>query len=915
MVCDAAQQLGRRKTCISRYKKSVKKHSLIVQCAKSSSSAQVTATATDGRYNKQSGCPRGALWTVHKLGGACVATPEVIDAAAGVMQQNAESTKAPAGAQFLVVSAMGGSPKVTDLLLSAVEHAASRDESYRVDVDTVVQRYTSAAKSLLEEPDEFLASLQADADNVLSMLGAMASAGMSAPAFRDYVAGHGEIWCAKLVTTLLQQKGMSAAFLDARDVLTVSESLDGQTVDIEWEASNRALDQWWSTHCSTGSPDVVVCTGFIASDTSGHPTTLRRNGSDYSATAFGGLLQCREITIWSDVDGVFSADPRKVPEAVALQQLSYNEAWELSYFGANVLHPRTTVPAMSQNVPVVLRNFFNLSNPGTRISADATIENAKGSTERKHQFDRPALNQIVKGFSTIDDVSMINVEGTGMVGVQGTAASIFNAVSDAGCNVIMISQASSEHSVSFAVKTAEAEAAVSAVTRAFSQAIADGRIWRVGRIDGCTVLAAVGQRMSSTYGVCAMLFDALAKASVNVIAVAQGSSEYNVTTVVSEQDSSRALAAVHSRFYLSETPIGLGIIGPGQIGGTLLQQFSEQADYLRKEFNIDLRLFGIADTSKMVCNEYGIAFDSWQALLDSQDAAEDTDIDRFTQRMLDNPWPNKVIVDCSSSDILAGEYLNWLKQGIHVVTPNKKANSGPLQYYKSLREQQRRSYTHYFYEATVGAGLPILSTLQQLRETGDRVQRVEGILSGTLSYIFNVWDSSTAFSSIVKQAQDQGFTEPDPRDDLNGMDVARKVVILARECGMDVELNDLEVESLVPEELTDVSVEEFMKRLPEHDGKAAKRLEEANQNDSVLRFVGVVDVQNKYVGVKLGMYPADHPFASMQGTDNILSFQTKRYSPPSQPLVIRGPGAGAEVTAGGVFADVLKVAARLGAPS
>lgn len=428
--------------------------------------------------------------------------------------------------------------------------------------------------------------------------------------------------------------------------------------------------------------------------------------------------------------------------------------------------------------------------------------------------------------------------------------------------MIMISQASSEHSVSFAVKTAEADAAVSAVTAAFSEAIADGRISRVGRVDNCTVLAAVGQRMSATYGVCAMLFDALAKANVNVMAVAQGCSEYNVTTVISQEDSSRALSAVHSRFYLSETPLGVGVIGPGLIGSTLLQQFAEQSAYLHKEFNIDLRLLGVANTSRMATSQVGLPLDCWQnSLQEASEASEPTDLDRFTELMMESACPNKVIVDCTSSDAVANRYMDWIKQGIHVVTPNKKANSGPYDFYSQLREHQRKSYTHYFYEATVGAGLPVVSTLQQLKETGDRIKRVEGIVSGTLSYIFNVWDGTTPFSQVVADAKNAGFTEPDPRDDLNGMDVARKFVILARECGLRVDLSDLQVESLVPPELEDVSsVDEFMEKLPQYDDRLEARLQEARNEDAVLRFVGFVDVENNTAGVKLGKCACSPPF-------------------------------------------------------
>ena len=878
---------------------------------KSSQGRQCQSSATTASDSQiSSAWPRGPHWEVHKFGGACVADAGVIAQGVSMVADCASRGISP----FLVVSAMGGSPKVTDLLMQAVEDAEKRDESYLLHLSTVRERYESCAQQLLsdangsnedEELSRFLHCLQHDFENLKSMLQAMASAGMSAPAFRDHVVGHGEIWCAQLFAALLRSRGIASSFLDAREVLTVRESSEGQSVDVLWEESANALDQWWNKSSHVKTPHVVVATGFIAADHEGKPTTLKRNGSDYSATAFGALLQCCEITIWSDVDGVFSADPRKVPEAVALRHMSYNEAWELSYFGANVLHPRTTLPAIQDDIPITLRNFFKLDQPGTRISS--LQDQASSSSD---PTSRPMLNEIVKGFSTIDNVSLINVEGTGMVGVQGTAASIFGAVRDVGCNVIMISQASSEHSVCFAVKTDEASAAVAALNSSFSQAIAEGRIWRVSRVDGCTILAAVGQRMCATHGVCAMLFDALAKANVNVIAVAQGCSEYNVTTVVSENDSSKALAAVHSRFYLSETPIGIAVVGPGQIGSTLMRQIHEQSEYLRQEFNIDLRLYGVADTKRMITSTTGISLDSWQHA-----ASEDTDIKRFTQNMLDNPLPNKVIVDCTSSHDVARCYLNWLESGIHVITSNNRANSGEFHYYASLREKQRRSYTHFFYEATVGAGLPILSTLQQLKETGDKLHRIEGVLSEPLSYIFNMWTGKSQFSEVVKQAIEEGITEQDPRDDLSGIDVARKVVILARECGMHISLEDLNIDSFVPAELENVSVDEFIHRLPEHDERMMHRLNEAKEDNCVLRFVGIIDMLQGFAEVQLRNFAKDHPFGNIQGTENILLLRSRRYSPPAQPLVIRGPGAGPEVTAGGVFGDVLRLAGFLGSPS
>jgi aspartokinase/homoserine dehydrogenase 1 len=419
--------------------------------------------------------------------------------------------------------------------------------------------------------------------------------------------------------------------------------------------------------------------------------------------------------------------------------------------------------------------------------------------------------------------------------------------------------------------------------------------------------------MASTPGVSAILFDALAKANINVRAIAQGCSEYNITVVLKQEDCVRALRAVHSRFFLSKTTLAVGIIGPGLIGGTLLDQLKDQAAVLKENMNIDLRVIGISGSRTMHLSDIGVDLNQWKELLRKE--AEPADLDSFVRHLSENHvFPNKVLVDCTADTYVACHYYDWLKKGIHVITPNKKANSGPLDRYLKLRTLQRASYTHYFYEATVGAGLPIISTLRGLLETGDKILRIEGIFSGTLSYIFNNFEGTRTFSNVVAEAKEAGYTEPDPRDDLSGTDVARKVIILARESGLRLELSDIPVKSLVPEALRSCSsADEFMQKLPSFDQDWDRQRDEAEAAGEVLRYVGVVDVANRKGRVELQRYKRDHPFAQLSGSDNIIAFTTSRYK--EQPLIVRGPGAGAEVTAGGVFCDILRLASYLGAPS
>jgi aspartokinase/homoserine dehydrogenase 1 len=813
-----------------------------------------------------------------------------------------------------IVSAMGvankGEPKVTDCLINATEMAANRDPTYEVELEKLEEKHVTTAQALLTdkaEYDAYIVAFNEELNDLRSMFKAIYIAGCSTEAFGDFVVGHGELWTARLCAATIRCKGGKAVWIDARDILVVTEAEDGG-VDVNYNLSNANLDKWYDEHMQEGA--VVMVTGFIARTPDGVPTTLKRNGSDYSATIFGALTQAKNITIWTDVDGVFSADPRRVKGAKCLSSISYNEAWELAYFGANVLHPRTTLPAMKYNIPVTLRNYFNQDAPGTSIGMTCSLESDESKIGKFETRDMSG--DLVKGIATIDDVCLINVEGTGMVGVPGTANSVFRTVKEAGCNVVMISQASSEHSICFAVRSHEADAAVAALNKNFEKAIAAGRIHRINAVRDCSILAIVGQNMCQTPGVSAMLFEALAQSAVNVIAIAQGASEYNITVVVSKKDVNKALQAVHGRFYLSKTAISVGLVGPGLVGKTLLRQMKEQIQTLRDEFQVELQIVAITGGRKMLLSNDAIDLDNWE---EAYANGVPMDMDGFTQHVLNSQAPNQIIVDCSASDDVASHYKEWLSQGLHVVTPNKKANSGPLTYYKELRSIQRNSYTHYFYEATVGAGLPIISTLRSLLDAGDKVERIEGIFSGTLSYIFNTLEPGVAFSDIVAQAKEAGYTEPDPRDDLSGMDVARKVTILARECGLNLELSDVPIQSLVPEPLRDIqSVDEFMKELPKFDQDILKQQEEAAAAGEVLRFVGVVDVKAGTGSVELRRYPVDHPFAQLKGSDNIISF-TSRYYTPAGPLVVRGPGAGAEVTAGGVFGDILRVCAYLGAPS
>ncbi|CAJ2668144.1 unnamed protein product [Trifolium pratense] len=863
-------------------------------CTRESPSIKIHSSLTDFSVDvavEEKKLPKGETWSVHKFGGTCVGSSLRINNVADVIINDDSERK------LVVVSAMS---KVTDMMYELINKAQSQDKSYISALDAVAEKHSLTAHELFDGNDlaTFLSNLHQDVGNLKAMLQAIDIAGHATESFTDLIVGHGELWSAQILSYVVKKKGTPCNWMDTREVLVVNPTRADQ-VDPDYLETEQRLNEWYSLNPSK----VIIATGFIASTPQNIPTTLKRDGSDFSAAIMGALFKARQVTIWTDVDGVYSADPRKVSDAVILKTLSYQEAWEMSYFGANVLHPRTISPVIRYGIPIIIRNIFNTSASGTKICHPSIIENE----------DRKILTNYVKGFTTIDNLALINVEGTGMAGVPGTASTIFSAVKEVGANVIMISQASSEHSVCFAVPEKEVKAVSEVLQSIFHSALYAGCLSQVAVIPNCSILAAVGQKMASTPGVSATLFNALAKANINILAIAQGCSEYNVTVVLKREDAIKALRAVHSRFYYSETTIAMGIIGPGLIGSTLLDQLRDQASTLKEESNIDLRVMGIMGSKLMLLDDSGIDLVKWREI--REENGEVADMEKFVQHVHGNHFiPNTVLVDCTADSVIASNYDDWLRKGIHVITPNKKANSGPLNEYLRLRALQRQSYTHYFYEATVGAGLPIIGTLRGLLETGDKILQIEGIFSGTLSYIFNNFKDGRVFSEVVAEAKEAGYTEPDPRDDLSGTDVARKVIILARESGLKLELSDIPVENLVPEQLrVSASAQEFMQNLPKFDQELSKKQEDADTAGEVLRYVGVVDVINQKGSVELRRYKKDHPFAQLSGSDNIIAFTTRRYR--YQPLIVRGPGAGAQVTAGGIFSDILRLASYLGAPS
>ena len=819
-------------------------------------------------------------WVVHKFGGSSVADADCFRKVAAILES------APAGRLGVVLSACRG---VTDALLRLVSLAERSDERLDAEIAQLRARHAAIADELLSPAaaQRYQASFDNDCRELEEALRSLRLPRPSQRSVSDRVAGYGEVWSTRLFQQFFAERARRAgpvAWLDARRVVVVEWTPLGPGV--QWAESRANIE----AQVPALFQGTLVITGFVAIDRRGVPTTLGRNGSDFSASIFGALLGATEIHIWTDVDGVLSADPRRVPDATVIDSLSYSEAMELAYFGAKVIHPQTITPAVKEGIPIWIRNTFAPQKAGTLICS------------------RPVSALPVKGITSIERVALINLEGTGMIGVPGTAHRLFGALREEGISVILISQGSSEHSICCAIPQEQAERAAAVVRSAFERELEEGQIQSVDIDSDQAILAVVGDGMAGTPGIAAKVFTSLGASGVNVRAIAQGASERNISAVVEGRSTMRALRAVHAGLYLSPHTLSIGVIGPGTVGRVLLDQLTTQSEHLRRQFHLDLRVRGIMGSQRMLLADSNVALPEWAARYRA--SSRGADLARFVEHVRLDYLPHTVLVDCTASEAVAAHYADWLAAGIHIVTPNKKANSGDFEYYRRVQSARRSGASHYLYEATVGAGLPIVHTLRDLVQTGDQIAGIEGIFSGTLAYLFNAYDGRRSFSEVVHDARHRGFTEPDPRDDLSGLDVARKLIILGREMGLPLELRDVRVESLVPEELAGGTIEEFMAQLPRHDAAMAARLAAARARGRVLRYTGQLTAAGEAT-VGLQELDAGHAFANIALTDNVVRFATRRYR--DNPLIVQGPGAGPEVTAGGVFADLLRLAAYLGA--
>jgi len=812
---------------------------------------------------------------VLKFGGSSVADPKRIRTVAHIVLNAAKRDRV-----IVVVSAFQG---VTNQLLQCARSAEKGDTTYQQLYNQIAHRHREAIDALLERGkrkstldavDDLLGELQ----NVLHGISLLRDC---PPRALDLAASFGERLSALIIAAYLQQLHTSI-FLDARQLIVTDDQFTHAAV--LFDQTNKKIRSTFNRLMrSKGRGVIPVVTGFVAATEDGRTTTIGRNGSDYTAAILGAALNVSLIEIWTDVDGILSADPRAVPSAFVISEMSYEEAMELSYFGAKVLHPATIAPAVAKKIPIDIKNTLNPGAPGTRISEKA------GNWEG-----------VAKGIASVDDVALLTLRGLGMVGVPGTAERLFRALAAHRVNVILISQASSEHTICFAVSASDLAAARRAVASEFRFEL-QGKLTSLDEKPHQTIMAIVGEGMKGTPGVSGKVFQALGRNSINVSAIAQGASERNISFVIDSAQMNRSLNVIHGAFFEKNKHLAVILVGVGNIGSTLLHQLHQQRSFLLAQ-GYDVRVCGIANSKQYLLDAAGIDLVSWREKL--QRSQRKMTLKDFVDRIGRMEFVNAVLVDCTASSEVVGAYPEFVNANLHIVTPNKKANVLPGKQYNALMDLMKSRNKHFLYEANVGAGLPIISTLSDLIASGDRIEKVEGVFSGTLSYLFNHFDGTKPFSGFVREALQLGFTEPDPREDLSGGDVARKLLILARHLGLHMEMKDIRVENLIPPSLRAGSFsDEFFKRFAKHDAAIQHRLEKARKHGSVLRYVGTL--KGHEASAELKEVPPDHPFAGTKGSDNIIAITTLRYS--RTPLVVQGPGAGADVTAMGVFSDILKL--------
>lgn len=803
-----------------------------------------------------------------KFGGTSVANAQNIKLVLDIVQKKSKKDKLA-----VVVSAFSG---VTDLLLDASKKAAQKDKSYREIIHLIEKKHKDAIDELipLSEQNELLSVINNAVLELKTLLDGCFLLGELSPRTADAVASFGELLSAQIIALALK-----ARYKDSRELIKTNSDFGKANVD--FAKTNQLINKFFKSD----NHQVIILPGFIASDELGNTTTLGRGGSDYTAAIIASATSSESLEIWTDVNGMFTANPKLVKQAIAIETISYQEAMELSHFGAKVLYPPTIQPVLNANIPIWIKNTFEPDNFGTYISSE-----------------NQASGNPIKGISHIDKIALLTLEGSGMIGVAGSSKRLFETLSQHNINVIFITQASSEHSICIGIQNQDADKAKNAIDKTFELEIAQHKIEPCIVEKDLCIVALVGENMKNHQGISGKMFSTLGKNNVNIRAIAQGASERNISVVINEKDVTKALNTLHERFFEDNTKqLNLFVMGIGNVGEKFIEQIAKQKKFLKENLKINVRVIALANSRKMVFNEDGIDLKNWKQEVDN---GEKSSIDAFISKVKELNLRNSIFVDITANYEVASIYEQFLKMSVGVVTCNKIACSSEYENYKKLKGLSRKYNAPFLFETNVGAGLPIIDTLKNLIASGDKVTKIDAVLSGSLNFIFNNFSESYNFHDVVKQAGVEGYTEPDPKIDLSGVDVARKILILIRESGYKMEMEDIENNCFLPDEcMKTTNNEDFFKSLIKHENHFNNLLKEAKEKESRIKFVA--QFNNGKASVGLQFIPKESPFYNLEGKDNIVQFFTERYV--DQPLIIKGAGAGAAVTASGIFADVIRI--------
>lgn len=810
-----------------------------------------------------------------KFGGTSVANARNIFQAERIIKKESLQDRI-----IVVVSALHG---VTDSLIKAAEYASIKDESYHPIIKDLEEKHLDLVKELIPvlEQSSWLSFVKKHFNDMEDIYSGIFVLGEFTDKIKDRITSYGEFLSSNIIAARFQYEGMDSLWMNAQDLIKTDSNFTHAKVDLDITELN--LKNYIAVHPN----QIIIAPGFIAKDQNGNATTLGRGGSDYTAAIFAAAVSAEELQIWTDVSGMMTADPRLASNAKPIPEISYHEAMELSHFGAKVLYPPSIQPVMAKNIDLKIKNTFDPEACGTLVS-----HNLKISADNK--------KQAVAGVSNMSHIALLTLEGSGMVGIPGVSAKLFQCLSIEKINVVLITQGSSEHSITIAVNEKDVFHAENVANASFADDIKLQRMDPLKVETGLSIVALVGENMKNRSGICAKMFGCLGNNGINIRAIAQGSSERNISVVISEKDTRKAVNILHEEFFESEIKqVHLYLCGIGNVGSKLVQQIYEQNNYLRENHLINLRIAGISNSRKMLFSDRGISeseFDSWN------EKGVEASIHGFAEETISRNLRNSVFIDVTASSQVPEVYENLLKRSINIVACNKIAASSDFEQYQILKSTARNHNCNFHFETNVGAGLPVIGTINDLMKSGDKITSIQAVLSGTLNFVFNNYDGTRTFSEVVAQAQKEGYTEPDPRLDLTGTDVARKILILAREAGYALQFGDIENESFLPEACLQGSVDDFYMKLSEYEDHFKNLLHDAKKKGKILKYTAEFKEGKARVGLQHAAPDSD--LYHLYGKDNIVIFKTLRYS--EQPLVVKGAGAGAEVTASGVFADIIR---------